>query len=71
MERLAADPYLWFLTLVLIAAAASMIGGALSGIAIAGRELGIHLAALMGAFFGPLAGTSGVAVGLVALALIG
>jgi hypothetical protein len=71
MERLAAAPYLWPLVILLIATAASAIGGAVSGVAIGSRDLGIHLAALMGAFFGPLAGTTGIAVGLAILTLAG
>jgi hypothetical protein len=69
MERLASDPYLWLFLTFLTGAAASMAGGALSGIAIGGKHLGTHLAALMGAFFGPLAGATGIAAGLLILAL--
>lgn len=70
MEQLADVPYLWPLAILLIATAASLVGGALGGMAIGGRELGVHLSALMGAFFGPLAGVTGVAIGLVILALM-
>ncbi len=48
----------------------ALIGGALGGIATGGKALGNQLAAFMGAFYGPLAGFTGVAAGLVILALI-
>jgi hypothetical protein len=35
------------------------------------KDLGPNLAALMGAFFGPLAGASGLTLGLAALAFLG
>ena len=47
------------LTILLVLAvggAASLIGGALGGVAIGGKALGNELAALMGGFYGPLAG---------------
>lgn len=71
MESLSAAPYLWPLAILLIGTAASLAGGALSGIVIGGKHLGPNLAALMGAFFGPLAGTTGLAIGLLVLALLG
>jgi hypothetical protein len=71
MQQLTANAYLWPLTILLIGMAASVAGGALSALAIASKDLGPQLAALMGAFFGPLAGASGVAVGLLVLTLIG
>ena len=64
-------PYLWPLAIMLIGTAASVAGGALGGVLVGGRELGPYLAALMGAFFGPLAGVGGIALGLLALALLG
>ena len=45
--------------------AASIVGGALGGIAVGGKALGNELAALMGGFYGPLAGGTGVLLGLV------
>jgi hypothetical protein len=51
--------------------AASIAGGALGGIAVGGKALGNRLAAFRGAFYGPLAGGTGVLIGLVVLALIG
>ena len=71
MESLSAAPYLWPLTVLLIGIAASLAGGALSGLAIGGRHLGPKLAAMMGAFFGPLAGVTGLATGLLAMSLLG
>ncbi len=62
------------LTILLVLAvggAASLIGGALSGVAIGGKSLGNQLAALMGGFYGPLAGIPGIVVGLFILNLIG
>jgi hypothetical protein len=49
---------------------ASIIGGALGGVAVGGKALGNELAALMGGFYGPLAGVPGVLLGLIVLALI-
>ena len=71
MEQFASGPYLWPLAILGIGTAASVAGGALGGLVVAGRELGPSLAAAMGAFFGPLAGVSGVALGLVVLAWLG
>jgi hypothetical protein len=50
---------------------ASVVGGIAGGVLVGGKVLGIELAALMGGFYGPLAGIAGVAIGLVALMLIG
>lgn len=51
--------------------AASIAGGSLGGIAVGGKALGNELAALMGGFYGPLAGVAGILLGLIVLALIG
>lgn len=51
--------------------AASLVGGALGGIVVGGKALGNELAALMGGFYGPLAGVPGLVVGLIVLALVG
>ena len=63
--------------MVLILAAAfvvgvvcSLIGGALGGVFVGGKDLGAGLAATMGGFYGPLAGVAGVAIGLIVLVLI-
>lgn len=71
MQPLTADPILWPLAVLLIGAAASAAGGALGGLVIGARDLGPSLAATMGAFFGPLAGVSGIALGLLVIAWIG
>lgn len=57
-----------------VALVASIAGGILGGLAIGAKHLGGQLAAMMGAFFGPIAGFWGVLVGLgllVLLALLG
>lgn len=51
--------------MVLVALVLSMAGGAL-----AGKDLGNELAAMMGAMFGPTAAVPAVLVGLIVLALI-
>ena len=56
---------------LVFAVAASIAGGAIGGIAVGGKALGNELAAMMGGFYGPLAGVAGIIVGLIALALIG
>jgi hypothetical protein len=71
MQSLSTAPYLWPLAIMLIGTAASLAGGALSGVVIGARHLGPKLAALMGAFFGPLAGATGLAFGVLVLALFG
>ena len=55
---------------LIVGAMASIIGGALGGIAVGGKALGNELAALMGSFYGPLAGAAGVLIGLVVLGLV-
>ena len=49
---------------------ASVIGGAIGGVLVGGKSLGNKLAATMGAFYGPLAGIAGVALGVVVLMLM-
>jgi hypothetical protein len=56
---------------LILGAAASLIGGALGGVAIGGKALGNELAAMMGGFFGPLAVVPGIVVGLIFLRLLG
>ncbi len=55
---------------LIVGVMASIIGGALGGVAVGGKALGNELAALMGGFYGPLAGVPGVLLGLIVLALI-
>jgi hypothetical protein len=71
MGSLSAQTFLWPLAIMLAGTAASLVGGALSGIALGARHLGPSLAALMGAFFGPLASIIGLGLGLLVLALVG
>ena len=70
MENLSAEATLWPLAILLTGTLASLAGGALSGIVLGGRHFGPKLAALMGAFFGPLAGATGLAAGLLLLAMM-
>jgi hypothetical protein len=59
----AASVALWTAVSIL----AALAGGALSGMAIARKDLGNSLAAAMGALYGPLAATPGILVGLIVL----
>jgi hypothetical protein len=52
-----------------VGVAASVIGGAFGGVLVGGKHLGNELAAMMGSFYGPLAGSGGVALALIALKL--
>jgi hypothetical protein len=63
------DPLTVVLALI-IGAAASLVAGALGGVAIGGKSLGNELAALMGGFFGPLAVIPGIVIGLIILAIV-
>lgn len=56
---------------LVIGIVASVAGGAAGGILTGGKALGNELAALMGGFYGPLAGIGGIVLGLVVVALIG
>ena len=49
---------------------ASIAGGALGGILVGGKAIGNELAGMMGAFYGPLAGSGGIALALLALKLV-
>jgi hypothetical protein len=49
---------------------ASIAGGAVGGVLVGGKHLGNELAAMMGGCYGPLAGSGGVVLGLVALKLV-
>jgi hypothetical protein len=71
MQSFLTAPYLWPLLTLLIGAVASIAGGALAGLAIGSRHLGPKLAAMMSALFGPLAGVPGLAIGLLAMSLLG
>lgn len=71
MQSLLEQPILWSFAALVIGILASLAGGALAGIAIGGKQFGLQLAVQMGGLFGLLAGIPGLAVALLALALIG
>ena len=48
----------------------SIAAGALSGVVLAGKDLGNDLAAAMGAMFGPVAAVPGILIGLILLAFL-
>ncbi len=52
-----------------VAAALSVIGGAIGGILLAGKDLGYQLAAIIGGLFGPAGVIPAVLLGLVVLKL--
>lgn len=54
----------------LLAALLSLIGGAMAGVALAGKDLGNEVAALMGGMFGPSAAVPAVVAGLFLLHLL-
>jgi hypothetical protein len=53
-----------------VASVLSIAAGALSGMQLAGKDLGNSLAALMGAMYGPVAAVPGILVGLIVLTFI-
>jgi hypothetical protein len=53
-----------------VALLASVAGGVLGGLKVGREALGTELAAMMGAFFGPIAGFAGTLVGLLFLVLL-
>ena len=55
------------IALIAIALAAAACGGAIGGILIAGKDIGNGVAAMLGAFYGPIAGLFGVGLGVVVL----
>lgn len=57
---------IWFI----LAAGLSVVGGAIGGILLAGKDLGYQLAAMIGGLFGPVGVMPAVIVGLVVLKLI-
>lgn len=57
---------LWTVVSILLSVAA----GAVSGVVLAGKDLGNSLAALMGAMFGPVAAAPGILVALIVLAFL-
>ncbi len=64
------DALLLGLGAVVLGTIFSILGGAAGGVFIGGKALGNELAAMMGGFYGPLAGAVGVFVGTVIALLV-
>lgn len=71
MQTLLQQPIIWTSAVFALGVLGSLVGGALTGMTIGGKQFGWQLAIQMGGLFGLLAGIPGVAIALVALALIG
>lgn len=56
--------------LTLLAALLAVAGGAVAGMKLAGKDLGLPLAAMMGAMFGPLAAVPGILLALIVLRFV-
>ncbi len=56
---------------IIIATALSMIGGAIGGIILVGREFGYNFAATIGGLFGPAGVVPAILLGLMILKLFG
>ncbi len=56
---------------LVLAAALSVIGGAIGGVLVAGKDLGNQLAAMIGGLFGPAGVIPAVIIGLVILRFVG
>ena len=56
---------------LLIAIAISMIGGAISGMIIAGEEIGYQLSAMLGGLFAPAGAIPAIILGLLILSFFG
>lgn len=66
-----AEAVVWFFALWAIGFAASLLGGALAGYAIGGRDLGAELATQLGGMFGALSGLPGIALALIVIFWLG
>ena len=66
-ENISLASFFWS---VLIALVIGVVGGAVGGIIVGGKHLGNELAAMMGAFYGPMASIPGVLIGLIILKLL-
>ncbi len=55
---------------VAIAAAFSIVGGAIGGVLLAGKDLGYQLAAMIGGLFGPVGVLPAVVLGLLVLKFV-
>ncbi|MEM7592247.1 MAG: hypothetical protein AAF383_12125 [Cyanobacteria bacterium P01_A01_bin.83] len=62
--------WLTALFLLAIATAVSILGGAIGGVLLAGKDLGYVLSAMIGGLFGPAGVIPAVAMGLVVLKLV-
>lgn len=71
MDSLLQHSIIWPLAVLAIGFLSSLVGGALSGIAIGGRQFGLHLSTQMGGLFGLLAGFPGITLALIIFILIG
>ncbi len=56
---------------LVLAAALSVVGGAIGGVLVAGKDLGNQLAAMIGGLFGPAGVIPAVLIGLVILRFVG
>lgn len=54
----------------LVTILASLLGGSIGGVLIGAKHLGAQLAALMGAFFGPIAALPGIVIALIIIAFV-
>ncbi len=57
---------LWYIVALVLGA----VGGAIGGMLVGGEHMGNELAAMMGAFFGPIAAAPGVLLALIVLLFI-
>ncbi|NDJ23661.1 hypothetical protein GS682_18860 [Nostoc sp. B(2019)] len=55
---------------VIIATALSMIGGAIGGMLLAGKDIGYQFSAMLGALFGPAGAIPAIVLGLVLLSFL-
>ncbi|MEH1893949.1 MAG: hypothetical protein V7K94_01285 [Nostoc sp.] len=55
---------------LIIATALSMVGGAIGGMLLAGKDIGYQLSAMLGALFAPASVIPAILLGLVALNLL-
>jgi len=53
-----------------IATTLSIVGGAIGGVILAGKDLGLQLSAMIGGLFGPTAVIPATILGLIALKLV-
>lgn len=71
-HNLVAGEITWLTALFFLAIATgvSILGGAIGGVLLAGKDLGYRLAAMIGGLFGPAGVIPAVAIGLVVLKLV-